>query len=37
MDTIKAKGDYHRFLIGRGGANIRKVPDLEKNISLQTM
>ncbi|XP_028393842.1 vigilin-like [Dendronephthya gigantea] len=26
-DTVKAKGDYHRFLIGRGGANIRKVRD----------
>ena len=26
-DTVKAKGDYHRFLIGRGGTNIRKVRD----------
>ena len=24
-DTVKAKSDYHRFLIGRGGASIRKV------------
>ena len=24
---VKAKPEYHRFLIGRGGANIRKVRD----------
>ena len=27
MSEVKAKPEYHRFLIGRGGANIRKVRD----------
>lgn len=26
-DQVNAKSDYHRFLIGRGGVNIRKVRD----------
>jgi len=27
VSEVKAKPEYHRFLIGRGGANIRKVRD----------
>ena len=27
MSEVKAKPEYHRFLIGKGGANIRKVRD----------
>jgi len=27
VSEVKAKPEYHRFLIGKGGANIRKVRD----------
>lgn len=27
---VRAKPEYHKFLIGRGGANIRKVRAIQK-------